>query len=53
MPQRHKESNDLLHGGSAAETDKDLDNNAHGRNGVDCPSKSCEDYCQQTRDAYR
>src|SRR6185312_8669718 len=46
-----KESNDLIHGGSATETDKDLENDTHGRN---CPpSKNCEDYCNQTRGQYR
>jgi RHS repeat-associated protein len=48
-----KESNDLIHGGSATETDKDLEDNAHGRMGVNCPGKSCEDYCQQTCSEYR
>ncbi len=41
-----KETNDLLHGGSAKDTDGDQEANKDGRNGVNCPAKSCEDYCQ-------
>ena len=48
-----KETNDLLHGGSAHESDKDLEDNAFGRSGAGCLNKSCEDYCSQNRDKYR
>ena len=48
-----KEANDLIHGGSATETDKDLEANEFGRQGVKCKDKSCEDYCGNNRDKYR
>jgi hypothetical protein len=48
-----KEANDLIHGGSATETDKDLEDNEFGRKGAKCKNKSCEDYCSQNRDQYR
>jgi RHS repeat-associated protein len=30
----------------------DMQANAHGRNGVNCPKQSCDDYCRSTRDQY-
>jgi len=45
-----KELRDALTGDGADKND--LDANRHGRNGVNCPEKSCEDYCNQTRGQY-
>ena len=45
-----KETSDLVNGGSAAETAKDLSSNQHGRK---CPKpEDCATYCQRTRNQY-
>ena len=48
-----KEANDLLHGGTIKETEKDTEANAFGRRGAKCRDSTCEDYCGQNRGQYR